>query len=214
MWIIPVAAYAAILVLLGIEPDASFWTSILFLAVGCVTFAVSVVAVPRTRVASAAGAPPVLVAGIWFAVELILANIFVFAPVPFPVVLICQLVVAVVFLIVLFATMASNEAITAAQDQRSAADVIGSGVARATILARTTGDPGLTRRLQSLAEEFRHSPRRPVSGAGEADAEIAEALDRLESLVHSHAGHRIVLERIAAISGALKARNADLSPEP
>ena len=210
VWLVPVAVYIAIFAILEVEQTTTFWTSVLLLAFSYVMLAISFVAVPRRRIAAILAMPLILVASIYFTAELIAASIFIYAPdIPYPWVIITQLILAAIFLVVFLTTMSSNEAI-AAQIESQHADlfVIKSALTRLTALARIAHDPRLARWLDELAEEFRYSPTMRSNQMREVDAQIGAQLGRLESLVHTQSSHEETVGQIAAISRALASRNA------
>lgn len=209
LWLVPVAVYVAIFLILGVEQNATFWTSVLLLAFAYVMLAVSFVAAPRSRIAAILGMPLILVASIYFTAELIVASIFIYvSDIPYLWVIITQLILAAIFLVVFLATTSSNEAI-AAQIETQHADVlvIKNAVTRITALGRVARDPRLAKSLERLAEEFRYSPTMRSNQVHEIDAQIAVQLDRLESLVHVEASPEETVGQIAVISGALASRN-------
>lgn len=209
VWLVPPPVYVAILLILEVEQDARFWTSAAFLAFAYVMLAVSFVAVPRTRVAAILAMPLVLVASLYFTAELVAATVFTYVPdIPYPWVIVTQLILAAVFLVVFLTTMSSNEAIAAEiETQHADVLVIKTAVTRLTTLARTAHDPRLAKSLDGLAEEFRYSPTMRSNQVRAVDAQIAEQLARLESLVHIQATSEETAGQIAAISGALASRN-------
>ncbi len=212
LWFVPIAVYIAIFLILEVEQKATFWTSVLLLAFAYVMLAVSFMAVPRGRISAILAMPLVLVASIYFTAELIAASIFIYVPgVPYPWVIITQLILAALFLIAFLTTMSSNEAI-AAQIENQHADVlvIKSAIARITGLGQVAYDPRLAKSLEGLAEEFRYSPTMRSNQVRDVDAQIAVKLERLERLVHVHASQEEIVGQIAAISGALASRNESI----
>lgn len=209
IWLVPPAAYIAILLILEVEQDATFWTSVLLLAFSYVMLAVSFVAVPRSRIAAILGMPLILVASLYLTAELIAATIFLYVPdIPYPWVIITQLILAAIFLVVFLTTMSSNEAIAAEiETQHADVLVIKTAVTRITALGRIAHDPRLAKSLEGLAEEFRYSPTMRSNQVRTVDGQIAEQLERLESLVHIQATPEETAGQIAAISGALASRN-------
>ncbi|EXJ50913.1 hypothetical protein [Microbacterium sp. MRS-1] len=209
LWLVPVAVYIAIFLILEVEQNATFWTSVLVLAFAYVMLAVSFVAVPRSRIAAILAMPLVLVASIYFTAELIAATIFIYvSDIPYPWVIITQLILAALFLVVFLTTMSSNEAIaTQIETQHADVLVIKSAVTRITALGRVAHDARLAKSLEGLAEEFRYSPTMRSNQVREVDAQIAVQLERLESLVHIQASQEETVGQIAAISGALASRN-------
>lgn len=209
LWLVPVIVYIAVFLILEVERNATFWTSVLLLAFAYVLLAVSFVAVPRSRVAAILAMPLVLVASIYFTVELIATTIFIYVPdISYPWVIITQLILAALFLVVFLATMSSNDVIAAQIEiQHADVSVIKSAVTRITALGRIAHDPRLAKALDGLAEEFRYSPTMRSNQIREVDAQIAGQLARLESLVRIHATQEETVGQIAAISGALTSRN-------
>lgn len=209
LWLVPVAVYVAIFLILEVEQNATFWTSVLLLAFAYVMLAVSSVAAPRSRIAAILAMPLILVASIYFTAELIAASTFIYVPdIPYPWVIITQLILAALFLVVFLTTMSSNEAIAAqVETQHTDVLVIKSAVTRLTALGRVAHDPRLAKSLERLAEEFRYSPTMRSNQIREVDAQIAVQLERLESLVHVEASPEETVGQIAAISGALASRN-------
>jgi len=209
LWLVPAIVYIAVFLILEVERNATFWTSVLLLAFAYVLLAVSFVAVPRSRVAAILAMPLVLVASIYFTVELIATTIFIYVPdISYPWVIITQLILAALFLVVFLATMSSNDVIAAQIEiQHADVSVIKSAVTRITALGRIAHDPRLAKALDGLAEEFRYSPTMRSNQIREVDAQIAGQLARLESLVRIHATQEETVGQIAAISGALTSRN-------
>jgi hypothetical protein len=209
LWLVPVAVYIAIFLILEAPQNATFWTSVLLLVFAYVMLTVSFVAVPHSRIAAILAMPLTLVAAIYFIAELIAATIFIYVPeIPYRWVIITQLILAATFLVVFLTTMSSNVAI-AAQIETQHADVlvIKGAVTRITALSRVAHDPLLAKSLEGLAEEFRYSPTMRSNQVREVDAQIALQLERLESLVHVQASQEETAGQIAAISGALTLRN-------
>ncbi len=209
LWLVPAAVYVAVFLLLGVEQNATFWTSALLLAFAYAMLAVSFVAVPRSRIAPVLAMPLTLVASVYLIVELIAASIFIYVPeITYLWALITQLILAALFLLVFLTSMSSNEAI-AAQIELQHVDVltIKSAVTRITALRRVAHDPRLAKSLEGLAEEFRYSPTMRSDQVREVDAQIAAQLELLESLVRSQASLEETVGRLAAISGALASRN-------
>jgi hypothetical protein len=209
IWLVPVAVYIAIFLILDIEQDATFWTSVLLLVFSYAMLAVSFVAAPRSRIAAILGMPLILVASIYSTAELIAATIFIYVPgIPYPWVIITQLILAAIFLVVFLATMLSNEAI-AAEGETQHVDVflIKNAVTRITALSRIAHDPRLAKSLEGLAEEFRYSPTMRSSQVRAVDGQIEQALAALETLVHTRAPQEQTVGQIAAVSGMLAARN-------
>ncbi len=209
IWLVPVAVYISILLILDVRQNATFWTSVLFLAFAYAMLGTSFVVVPRSRIAAILGMPLILVASTYFTAELITATVFIYVrDIPYPWVIITQLIMAAIFLVVFFISMSSNEAV-AAEIEAQHADVlvIKSAVTRISALSRIAHDQRLATSLERLAEEFRYSPTMRSSQVRALDGQIEQALTFLETLVHTQAAQEQLVGQIAAISGALAVRN-------
>lgn len=213
IWIIPAGIYVAIFLILDVDREAAFWTSLALLALAYVTLALSFVAVPQGRVSTILSMPLTLVASIYLGVELVAATIFIsLQDIPYPWVIITQLIIAAIFLVVTFATMSSNEAMAASlETQQADVQTIKTAVARIDALVRQAKDPAVKRSLERLSEEFRYSPTMRNARVRAFDGHIAELITNLEELVQSGSPQEQIVGHIAAISGALAARNQQVS---
>ena len=212
IWLVPPAVYVAVFLVLEVEREAVFWTSVVFLGFSYVMLGLGFVWVPRSRIAANLAMPLVLVAGLYLAAELLVATFLIYGPaVSYTWVIVPQLVLAAVFLLVFLMTMSSNEAIAVdIETQYADVLVIKSAVSRITALERVARDPAVVRSLERLAEEFRYSPTMRSDAVRVLDVRIGARIDRLECLVRTCAASEEVVDQVAVVSAALSARNDEI----